>query len=410
MIAASALFAIMAQLVQGVGAGAWSVLARGTVPLLLLLVLSPRAILRAARSRERPLVLRTTLAAITILLAFYALERLPTSLVAASLKAAPVWLFVLAVVSGRIRLGRSSLFLIPVVLGIVVLGWPNEQHAGIPMAAALLAGLVAGVSYSMLAQVRRAIATEVVAHFSIGLTVVGAVSILLTGKAIPSGSWPTLFAIGALAYAMQWLVAFAFRHGRGEIISFVGYFGVLFAAALDIFVADVIPGTGQVVGAALLLSGTLGLLALNPRQIMVLAKVKAGGSLQELRSFSGALGEAIATAEESTSIQMGIRVTDAVITDAWLRRAYDESSLGSHAHGVLIAFNPEARSLAAVGGTGIPRFRFERDFRHALNRASNAHQAPVAVVAAMTQLVVALSPEYPPDASVEDLPNDVIFG
>lgn len=276
MLAASALFALMATLVSAVHrlqpelSSSLVSLVRAAVNLILLVLWALPAPARLLGDRRLSLWARGVFGGLTLLCYFAALSRVGLGEAAFLNQTSAAWVALLSPLLLRERVSGWALLAIAGALtGVFLLSYPR---AGLPALTALsvssgaaeasgralgaLSGLLAALAY---VSVRRAGASNppqvIVFYFTLLATAVSAVAVALEPLVWPAGPlvWLVLVGIGVCATFAQVLMTQAYRIGPATAVSAVAYAGPLISAVLGSLLLEQRPDRAGWLGMGLIL-------------------------------------------------------------------------------------------------------------------------------------------------------------
>lgn len=192
-----------------------------------------------------------------ILLFFYAIGHAPQASVAMLNRASPVFVTLFACLFLKealnyVKVGSTLLCL----LGAYVAMQPSFDSNPLPLAAALMAAVSAGIAYTLLAATKGAVSPQtVVLHFSVFSTVCAAL-LMIPYATIPSPRiLLMLLMVGVFAAIGQFFLTFAYQVVPASEVSIYQYSGVVFTAALGYLVLGEALPPASVAGGLIILAG-----------------------------------------------------------------------------------------------------------------------------------------------------------
>jgi drug/metabolite transporter (DMT)-like permease len=215
---------------------------------------------RLVLCRPRVLWMRSVAGSVSLVCTFYALTRLPTSVVLTLTNTFPVWVAVLSWPLLRER-PSAGVWLAAAcgVLGIALIKRPQMSGGDFALYLALTAAFTSAVAMLGLHRLQGIAPAAIVAHFS-GVATVFVVGACLVGPAPDLGVLGDprvallLLGVGATATVGQLFLTKAFTAGRPAKVSVVGLSQVVFALGLDFLLAEpnVTPSTLAGIGLVML--------------------------------------------------------------------------------------------------------------------------------------------------------------
>jgi drug/metabolite transporter (DMT)-like permease len=213
--------------------------------------------------RPRKLWLRSIAGSLSLVMAFFALSKLPASTVVTLTNTFPVWVAVLSwPVLGVLPSGRVWLAVMGGVAGVYLIQMPHADGNSLAIALALLSAAATSVAMIGLHKLRGVNPNAVVVHFS-GVATIASLSALAFFDRRPDGlpfyhpeALFLLLGIGLTASVGQMLLTRAFAAGDPAKVSVVGLSQVVFSLMIDVgFTNQSITATA-LVGTALILAPT----------------------------------------------------------------------------------------------------------------------------------------------------------
>lgn len=263
-------FATMGALIHALGSECdWLILAflRMFMSFLIALVLTRRAGLRPFLFKRPLLWLRSIIGCSAMIATFYALTKLPISDVAVITESRPIWVAILAgFLLGETTGKRIWMSIVLGMTGVILVEHAHLNDQNIAGLAAIFAALAGALVMILLRKLRDIDPRTIVAHFTGTATVVCLLMILLLGKEFdfsfmekPANTL-MLAGVGVFGTIGQLAMTKAFSIGEAPGVASAGFMRVGFSAGYDLFIWQHSFQITSLLGIALILGSTAGLL------------------------------------------------------------------------------------------------------------------------------------------------------
>jgi len=263
-------FATMGALIHALGDECdWLILAflRMLMSFVIALILTRRAGLKPFLFNRPLLWLRSFVGCSAMIATFYALTRLPISDVAVITESRPIWVallagFLLGETTGR----RIWLSIILGMAGVILVEQAHLVDRNIAGLAALFAAFAGAVVMILLRKLRDIDPRIIVTHFSGTATAICLILIIVLGKDFnfsfmeKSTNLLMLAGVGVFGTIGQLAMTKAFSIGEAPSVASAGFIRVGFSAAYDLFIWQHVFQITTLLGVALILGSTGGLL------------------------------------------------------------------------------------------------------------------------------------------------------
>lgn len=191
-----------------------------------------------------------------IVLFFYATGHARQADVAMLNRASPVFvtLFAGPILKEKVSKVQVCAILLCLV-GAYISMQPSFDSNPLPLVAALLAAMVAGLAYTLLSYTKRYVgASVIIFHFSLFSTVCAGL-MMIPSFVVPSAKvFVMLLMVGLFAAGGQYLLTFAYQQAPASEVSIYQYSGVVFTALLSYLIFQETLSATSVVGAILILA------------------------------------------------------------------------------------------------------------------------------------------------------------
>jgi drug/metabolite transporter (DMT)-like permease len=213
--------------------------------------------------RPRKLWLRSIAGSLSLVMAFFALSKLPASTVVTLTNTFPIWVAILSwPVLGVLPSGRVWLAVLGGVVGVYLIQMPQADGNRLAIALALVSAAATSVAMIGLHRLRGVNPNAVVVHFS-AVATIASLSALALFEHRPDGlpfyhaeALVLLLGIGVTASIGQMLLTRAFAAGDPAKVSVVGLSQVVFTLLIDVCFTGQSITTTAAVGTALILAPT----------------------------------------------------------------------------------------------------------------------------------------------------------
>jgi drug/metabolite transporter (DMT)-like permease len=210
---------------------------------------------------------RSVAGSCSMVCAFYAFGRLPSSDVVTLSNTFPIWVAVLSwPLYGHLPGWKTGAAILVGVLGVALVEQPHLEAGNLGVFAALASAGFTAVAMLGLHRLNDIDPRAVVVHFSAVATVFCGVAFLVTPRSEPvervveAGVLLKLLGIGVSATIGQVFLTLAFGRGAPAKVSVVGLTQVVFVMAMCAWAFDRIPNEVAIVGTALVMAPTAWLL------------------------------------------------------------------------------------------------------------------------------------------------------
>lgn len=266
MLCGSAAFAVMSALAHAAGElCTWQTVAvfRAFLVLLFVGTFAVATGTRLVFVRPRKLWVRSVAGSLSLVMAFYALSKLPASTVVTLTNTFPVWVAVLSwPLLGALPSARVWLAVLGGVSGVYLIQMPHEAGNDLAIGLALLSAGATSVAMIGLHKLRGVNPNAVVVHFSAVATLAAGSSFMLFEQrpdAVPFYH-PTalilLVGIGLTASLGQMFLTRAFAAGDPAKVSVVGLSQVVFSLVIDATITGHALTTPALLGTLMILAPT----------------------------------------------------------------------------------------------------------------------------------------------------------
>lgn len=233
--------------------------------------------------RPRKLWVRSIAGSVSLVMAFYALSKLPASTVVTLTNTFPVWVAVLSwPVLGVLPSGRVWLAVLGGVAGVYLIQMPHGADNDFAISLALLSAAATSVAMIGLHKLRGVNPNAVVVHFSAVATLASLSAFVLFDRRTDGlpiyhpDALALLLGIGLTASLGQMLLTRAFAAGDPAKVSVVGLSQVVFTLLIDVAVSHQEVTTTALVGTALVIAPTAWVMLERKRR-----PVKAAPAVEE---------------------------------------------------------------------------------------------------------------------------------
>lgn len=229
-------------------------------------------------NNKKLLVLRSLFGLLGIAAYFYALANMKLSDAVILNKMSPFFVMVFAALFLKERITRKQMLaLVTAAFGAILVIRPGFDSNIFPSLIALLSSLLAGVSYTVVRQLRKTDeAATVVFYFSLFSTL-AMIPFMLSGSfVVPSPVQAlALFALGLFAATAQLFMTNAYRNAEAGELSIYTYANIVFSTILGMLLFQEIPDFFSILGAILIISaGYLNYRAKEKEHLERAAKLK----------------------------------------------------------------------------------------------------------------------------------------
>ena len=277
-------FATMGALIHALGSECdWLILAflRMSMSFVIALVLTRRAGLKPFLF-DRPLLwVRSFVGCMAMIATFYALTKLPISDVAVITESRPIWVAILAgLLLGETTSKRVWVSIVLGMTGVILVEHAHIMDQSIAGLAALFAALTGALVMVLLRKLRDIDPRTIVAHFSGTAAAVCLLLILILGKDFnfsfmeKPANLLMLAGVGVFGTIGQLAMTKAFSIGEAPGVASAGFVRVGFSAGYDLFIWQQAFQFTTLLGIALILGSTGGLLKPGQNQTEELEAVK----------------------------------------------------------------------------------------------------------------------------------------
>jgi len=232
---------------------------------LIILVLTGVVVIRQRENpftvtlQNRSIILRSICGLCGVFLFFYALKNLPLAEATLLNKLSPFVVVLLA----RLFLGeptsRKSIFaMIIAFCGTILVINPGSGYSLVPALAGIGSAFFAGAAYTIIRSLKGRIKPHLIVFiFSLFSTLVTLPIVLLTGIVPDHRQFLLLLATGIFAGLGQYALTKAFHYSPAGRVSLFSYLSVLFALVVGVILWNEVPGTIQIAGGVLILTGAV---------------------------------------------------------------------------------------------------------------------------------------------------------
>ncbi len=244
MMAGSCAFAVMSAMAHALGERCnWQTVTFFRALLVLLLVgsLSLATGTKLVFLRPRKLWIRSIAGSLSMVMAFYALSKLPASTVVTLSNTFPIWVAILSwPILGTLPSPRVWLAVAGGIVGVYLIQEPQGGDDTLAILLALASAVATSIAMIGLHKLRGVNPNAVVVHFSAVATVAASASFFLFERRegamffYDSRAIFLLLGVGLTASIGQMFLTRAFAHGEPAKVSVVGLSQVLFSLAIDL--------------------------------------------------------------------------------------------------------------------------------------------------------------------------------
>lgn len=281
ILLSSLFFALMAATVKFLGnmPTAEKIFFRNLVGIVVAFALVKKSGSSLIGNNKKLLVLRSLFGLLGIAAYFYALANMKLSDAVILNKMSPFFVMVFAALFLKERITRKQMLaLVTAAFGAILVIRPGFDSNIFPSLIALLSSLLAGVSYTVVRQLRKTDeAATVVFYFSLFSTL-AMIPFMLSGSfVVPSPVQAlALFALGLFAATAQLFMTNAYRHAEAGELSIYTYANIVFSTILGMLLFQEIPDFFSILGAILIISaGYLNYRAKEKEHLERAAKLKS---------------------------------------------------------------------------------------------------------------------------------------
>jgi drug/metabolite transporter (DMT)-like permease len=215
-------------------------------------------------------LLRNFIGFLAIASYFYAISQMKMADAVILNKTSPFFVMIFAVLFLNEKIKKTQLFsLLFAVLGALFVIKPSFGSEMIPALIALSAGILSGISYTLLRHLRKSESSETIVLSFCTFSTLATLPFLFTGKFVVPNLRQVLalFALGIFAAIAQFFVTHAYRFSEAGEVSIYAYTNIVFSVIIGIIIFSEIPDSFSIFGgAAIILAGFINFYASRLRK------------------------------------------------------------------------------------------------------------------------------------------------
>ncbi|PUU90600.1 DMT family transporter [Halanaerobium sp.] len=272
MILSSVFFALMAAIVKFLGDIPLTekIFFRNLVGILFGLFIVSRNGKKIKLNNFKLVLLRSLIGFLSIASYFYALTQMKMADAVILNKTSPFFVMIFAALFLNEKIKKTQLFSLSfAVIGALFVIKPSFGSEMIPALIALSAGILSGISYTLLRHLRKSESSETIVLAFCTFSTLATLPFLFTGKFVVPDLQEVLalFALGIFAVLAQFFLTKAYRFSKAGDVSIYAYSNIVFSVIIGIIIFSEIPDYFSVFGgAAIILAGFINFYASRLRK------------------------------------------------------------------------------------------------------------------------------------------------
>lgn len=272
MILSSVFFALMAATVKFLGdiPLAEKIFFRNLVGILFGLFIVSRNGKKIKANNIKLVLLRSFIGFLGIASYFYAIAQMKMADAVILNKTSPFFVMIFAALFLNEKIKKTQLFSLSfAVLGALFVIKPSFGSEMIPALIALSAGILSGISYTLLRHLRKSESSETIVLAFCTFSTLATLPFLFTGRFVVPDLQEVLalFALGIFAVIAQFFVTQAYRFSEAGEVSIYAYSNIVFSVLIGIIIFSEIPDSLSIFGgSAIILAGFINFYASRLRK------------------------------------------------------------------------------------------------------------------------------------------------
>jgi len=272
MVLSSAFFALMAATVKFLGdiPLAEKIFFRNLVGILFGLFMVSRNGKKLKVNSVKLVLLRSLIGFFSIASYFYAIGQMKMADAVILNKTSPFFVMIFAALFLNEKIKKTQLFSLSfAVLGALFVIKPSLSSEMFPALIALSAGILSGISYTLLRHLRKSESSETIVLAFCTFSTLATLPFLFTGKFVVPDLREVLalFALGLFALLAQFFVTKAYRFSEAGEVSIYAYSNIVFSVIIGIIIFSEIPDSLSIFGgSAIIMAGFINFYASKLRK------------------------------------------------------------------------------------------------------------------------------------------------